>query len=207
MRAFGYLIVTILAALFAVGGAYAQSPAAPGKARHLAMRLVAETVTPAAGQAVTLALDTRPEPGWHGYWQNPGDAGFPATFTWTMPSGVTVGEPVYPVPGTLLMAGLMNYVFEAPYAPLVTLQVPAGLAAGTSLPVRLHAQYLVCTKTLCVPEEADLSLDLTIGDGAMIAAGSVITEGVEADALGLGRSRQEQKAAWAKEFRDKQKKN
>ncbi|MEG3149669.1 protein-disulfide reductase DsbD family protein [Sphingomonas sp. ZT3P38] len=170
MRAFGYLIVTILAALFAAGGAHAQSPAAPGKARHLAMRLVAETVTPAAGQAVTLALDTRPEPGWHGYWQNPGDAGFPATLTWVLPRGVTVGEPVYPVPGTLLMAGLMNYVFEAPYAPLVTLQMPAGLAAGTSLPVRLHAQYLVCTKTLCVPEEADLSLDLTIGDGAVAPA-------------------------------------
>ncbi len=133
------------------------------------MRLVAETMTPAAGQDVTLALDSRPEPGWHGYWQNPGDAGFPATLKWTLPKDVTVGEPAYPVPGMLLMAGLMNYVFEAPYAPLVTLKVPAGLAAGTSLPVKLHAQYLVCTKTLCVPEEADLSVDLTVGDGAVPA--------------------------------------
>jgi DsbC/DsbD-like thiol-disulfide interchange protein/cytochrome c biogenesis protein CcdA len=169
MRALGYLIVTIMAALAAVAGVQAQGPAAPGKPKHLAMRLVAETATPAAGQDVTLALDTRPEAGWHGYWQNPGDAGFPATLTWILPKGATVGEPAYPVPGTLLMAGLMNYVFEAPYAPLVTLKVPAGLAAGTPLPVKLHAQYLVCTKTLCVPEDAELSLDLTVGDGTVPA--------------------------------------
>jgi DsbC/DsbD-like thiol-disulfide interchange protein/cytochrome c biogenesis protein CcdA len=170
MRALGYLIVTFMAALAAIAvPASAQTPGALGKGPHLAMRLVAETMTPAAGQDVTLALDSRPEPGWHGYWQNPGDAGFPATLTWTLPKDVTVGEPAYPVPGMLLMAGLMNYVFEAPYAPLVTLKVPAGLAAGTSLPVKLHAQYLVCTKTLCVPEEADLSVDLTVGDGTVPA--------------------------------------
>ncbi|MFA6112768.1 MAG: protein-disulfide reductase DsbD domain-containing protein [Sphingomonas sp.] len=169
MRALGYLIVTFMAALAALAGAHAEGPAALGKGPHLAIRLVAETTTPAAGQDVTLALDSRPEPGWHGYWQNPGDAGFPATLKWTLPKDVAVGEPAYPVPGMLLMAGLMNYVFEAPYAPLVTLKVPAGLATGTSLPVKLHAQYLVCTKTLCVPEEADLSVDLIVGDGAVSA--------------------------------------
>lgn len=47
---------------------------------------------------------------------------------------------------------------------------------------------------------------LSIGDGAMVAAGSVITENIEADALALARTRQEQKADWAKAFRDKQKK-
>lgn len=169
MRAFGYLIVTMLAAMFAAASAPAEAPGALGKGPHLAMRLVAETMTPAAGQDVTLALDSRPEPGWHGYWQNPGDAGFPATLKWTLPKGVAAGEPAYPVPGMLLMAGLMNYVFEAPYAPLVTLRIPAGLAPGTALPVKLHAQYLVCTKTVCVPEEADLSVDLTVGDGAVAA--------------------------------------
>lgn len=46
---------------------------------------------------------------------------------------------------------------------------------------------------------------LTIGDGAMIAAGSVVTEDVKADALVLGRARQEEKPDWAKAFRGKQK--
>ena len=40
-----------------------------------------------------------------------------------------------------------------------------------------------------------------IGDGALIAAGSVITRDVPADALGLGRAKQENKEAWAKQRR------
>lgn len=45
---------------------------------------------------------------------------------------------------------------------------------------------------------------LNIGDGAMIAAGSVVTEDVQSDALVLARSRQEEKSDWAKNFRAKQ---
>ncbi len=45
-----------------------------------------------------------------------------------------------------------------------------------------------------------------VGDGAMVAAGSVITENVEADALAVARTRQAHKEDWAKAFRDKHKK-
>ena len=170
MRALGYLIVTMLLAICAPVGARANGLGAPNGPKHLAMRLVAETMNPAAGKEVTLALDTRPAPGWHGYWQNPGDAGFPASFDWKLPAGASAGEPAYPIPGTLLIAGLMNYVFEAPYAPLVTLKVPAGLAPGTALPIKVHGAYLVCSQTVCVPEAADLSLDLVVGDGTVMPA-------------------------------------
>src|SRR3546814_1925139 len=71
------------------------------------------------------------------------------------------------LPISLLIAGLMNHVFEKPYAPLVTLSIPAGLARGTMLPIRLHTDYLVCTDQICVPEAADLATILTIGDGAI----------------------------------------
>ncbi|AOH86729.1 thiol:disulfide interchange protein [Sphingomonas panacis] len=168
MRVLHYLFVTVLA-FFAASAAHADAPGAIGDGPHLAIRLVAESTTPTGGSTVTLALDTRPEPGWHGYWQNPGDAGFPAKLDWSLPKGATADAPVYPVPERLLVAGLMNYVFEKPYAPLVTLHVPAGLAAGTALPVKLHMSYLVCTQTVCVPESADLAIDLTVGTGAVTA--------------------------------------
>ncbi|MFC3580633.1 protein-disulfide reductase DsbD family protein [Sphingomonas hylomeconis] len=167
MRRFWVMFVTLWAILAPLSPAAAADTLPLGGTQHLAIALVAESQRPAAGSRVTLALDTRPELGWHGYWSNPGDAGFPATLAWTLPKGVTAGAPAYPVPGTLLIAGLMNYVFEKPYAPLVTLTVPAGLSPGTRLPVRLKMNYLVCTKTLCVPEAADLALDLAVGDGAV----------------------------------------
>jgi len=166
MRSLRCVLMTVLLAMcgFASGPVLAES--LNGSSQHLMMTLVAESDHPKAGAPLTIALATTPEKGWHGYWRNPGDAGFPATFDWTLPTGAKAGDPEWPVPTTLLIAGLMNYVYEAPYAPLVTIQVPAGLAAGTKFPIRLKTSYLVCSATICVPEEKALSLDLTIGDGA-----------------------------------------
>ena len=134
-----------------------------GKGPHVAIDLVAETDRPAAGSEITLALASVPQKGWHAYWENPGDAGLPAKARWTLPEGVTAGPIRYPVPQRLTIAGLMNYVFEAPFAPLVTLKVPAD--AKGALPIRLDLSYLVCTDSLCVPEKATLATTLTVGDG------------------------------------------
>ncbi|KQM67502.1 thiol:disulfide interchange protein [Sphingomonas sp. Leaf17] len=161
MRAFGFGIVTLVLALLL---------GTPAGAQHLRMRMVAESAVPRSGQEVTIALATVPEKGWHGYWRNPGDAGFAPSYAWTLPSGASMSDPEWPVPTTLIVAGLMNYVYEAPYAPLVRFRVPAGLAVGTPLPVRLKTSYLVCTDTVCVPESQELALTLRVGDGAISPA-------------------------------------
>jgi bifunctional UDP-N-acetylglucosamine pyrophosphorylase/glucosamine-1-phosphate N-acetyltransferase len=44
---------------------------------------------------------------------------------------------------------------------------------------------------------------VTVGDGAVVGAGSVITEDVEADALAVERSEQKGVAGWAKRFRER----
>ena len=44
---------------------------------------------------------------------------------------------------------------------------------------------------------------MTIGDGAIVGAGSVITEDVEADSLAVERSEQKGIAGWAKRFRER----
>ncbi len=120
--------------------------------RHVAITLVPETARPAAGSTVTLAFDSRPAPEWHGYWRNPGDAGIETQLQWTLPQGVNAGKLRYPVPERLIVGGLMNYVYEAPFAQLVDLTIPAGLAPGTKLSVSVKADYLVCTREICVPE-------------------------------------------------------
>ena len=135
--------------------------------RHVAIDLVAESARPAAGSTVTLALDSRPEKGWHGYWKNGGDAGIETQLAWTLPDGVTAGPLRYPVPGRLLVGGLMNYVYEAPFAQLVDVTIPKELATGTRLPITVKADYLVCTEEICVPETQTLSTELVVGDGAV----------------------------------------
>ncbi|WP_312488093.1 protein-disulfide reductase DsbD family protein [Sphingomonas sp.] len=168
MRGWFYILMTALFMTVATAPVMADSapPLAPG-AIHLPMRLVPETATPRAGSTVTLAIAATPDKGWHGYWKNGGDAGLPPEAHWTLPSGVTAGALRYPVPGRLKIAGLMNYVYERPFALLVDLSVPAGLTAGTALPVSVKLDYLVCTDTICVPESQTLSTRLTVGDGAI----------------------------------------
>ena len=65
----------------------------------------------------------------------------------------------------------------------------------------------VIGREVFVGSNSALVAPVSIGDGAMIAAGSVVTEDVAADALAFGRARQEAKAEWAKSFRAKQKKS
>ncbi len=162
VRHFLFVLMTLFA--FAAMPAAAQLGTGP---RHIAMELVPETASPAAGSKVTLAIVANPEAGWHGYWKNGGDAGVETKLDWTLPSGVTAGPIVYPVPGRLLLFGLMNYVYEKQFTLFVDLNIPAGLAKGTRLPVSAKAIYLVCTTEVCVPESRTLSTEVTVGDGAI----------------------------------------
>ncbi|MCW2337541.1 DsbC/DsbD-like thiol-disulfide interchange protein/cytochrome c biogenesis protein CcdA [Sphingobium sp. B2D3A] len=179
----------LLAALLVGPAAFAQSaaPADGGAfgqrgAPNITASLIAETDRPAAGSTVTLAIVMKPKAGWHGYWGNPGDAGQGMQVAWDLPTGtgLKIGDFRYPVPDRLLIAGLMNHVYEHDYAVLVDLAVPAGLSAGTVLPVRGKARWLACTDAICVPEQGEIATTLTIGDGATTAASRKVFDGFRA---------------------------
>ena len=159
-------IFLFLIALFASIPAQAQLPGAPLK---VTANLEAETTAPAAGGKVTLAFIMRPEPKWHGYWKNGGDAGVGMNLEWELPAGVTAGELRYPVPTTLIMSGLMNYVYEKPYTLLVDLTIGAEFKPGTKLPIKVNGLWLACDDRVCVPQEDNLMVDLTVGDGNVSA--------------------------------------
>src|SRR3954453_4224582 len=112
------------------------------QARGIEPQLMAEGPAPPAGE-VELAIHMRTAPGWHGYWENPGDAGLPMDVQWQLPKGFSGGPLQYPVPTRLTVAGIMNYVFDHEYAVLVRLSVPPG-ARGT-IPIRAQAHWLACT--------------------------------------------------------------
>jgi bifunctional UDP-N-acetylglucosamine pyrophosphorylase/glucosamine-1-phosphate N-acetyltransferase len=47
---------------------------------------------------------------------------------------------------------------------------------------------------------------VTVKDGAMVAAGSTLTQDVEQDALAVGRSKERILSKWAKKYRERNKK-
>lgn len=147
--------------LFALIAAPAAAQLAP---RQNAIRpeLIAEAPAVPGGE-VELAVLMHTKPGWHGYWLNPGDAGLPMKIDWQLPQGASLAPLRFPVPDRLLVAGIVNYVYERDHAILTRLKVPAD-AKGT-LPIRASAQWLACTDKVCVPERGEFSLDLPIGTG------------------------------------------
>ena len=133
---------------------------------NTSIELLLESPEPAPGKPVAALIRLTPRPGWHSYWSNPGDAGAPTRLVWTLPPGTPAPpEPRYPVPETLLVSGLMNHVYSGPAALLTEITPPADLAPGASFPVTLKADWLICSDTQCVPEDATLSLSVRLGSG------------------------------------------
>jgi DsbC/DsbD-like thiol-disulfide interchange protein/cytochrome c biogenesis protein CcdA len=144
-----------LLALVAAPPAFAQP-----RVNAIQPELVAEGPALAGGE-VDLAIVMHTRKGWHGYWQNPGDAGLPMAVKWELPTGFEAGPLRYPVPTRLEIAGLMNYVYERDYAVLVRLKVPAAVTG--SVLIRAQARWLACTDKVCVPEQGSFSLILPTG--------------------------------------------
>ena len=149
-------LLLFLIGLFLSGAAEAQ----PG--RHMDVRLVPETAAASAGTTISVAFVMHPQPGWHGYWRNPGDAGAEPRVTWRLPEGWTADPLQYPVPGRLIVAGLMNYVFDSDHALLATLHVPASAELDATFPIDARLDYLVCTEEVCVPETATVTANLVV---------------------------------------------
>jgi len=142
-------------------------PGSVVQAAHIRANLEAETPTPAPGGGTTLALRMTPEKDWHGYWLNPGDAGAPVSIDWMLPPGVKVGPLRYPVPQRLIVAGLMNYVYERPYALLMPVSIAKSVAPGTRLRLTGRARWLACSPSICVPERAQVAIELIAGRGVV----------------------------------------
>ena len=137
------------------------------EAKKIAASLVAEG--PAQpGETLYVAIHFRPvSEEWHGYWSNPGDAGYGMELEWSLPDGWQAGTPLYPVPRRLLISGLMNHVYEGEYAVLVPVTVPHNARLGQAVQIGLDAQWLACTDEICVPQNGAMSVAVAVGgDGA-----------------------------------------
>ncbi|WP_343042851.1 protein-disulfide reductase DsbD family protein [Sphingomonas lacunae] len=166
-------LAQLMLALLLMPTVAAAQPLAQGmagaSAPHIRAEFIAESDRPAPGRTIDVAISMIPEPTWHGYWLNGGDAGFGMQVTWSLPPGVAIGKLAYPTPETLVIAGLMNHVYERPYALIAPLTVDPNVAPGTRLPIRGEANWLACTDQVCVPERGAFTLTLIAGDGAVSA--------------------------------------
>ena len=135
---------------------------APASARESAPVISAHTtatlITDAdahGDQPFRAALRLRLAPGWHSYWQNPGDAGVAPDLAFAPP--VTAGPIAWPAPQIVAEGPVITYAYTGDLVLPVTMTAPPGAVA-----LRAHATWLACQR-ICVPEEGDFAIDLPSG--------------------------------------------
>lgn len=157
--------IAVFAAFVMAGGALAQDADGSREARYGDANIAADLLAdgmPRAGQEWMLALRFTPSSDeWHGYWANPGDAGQGMQLTLNLPAGWEAGEPLYPVPETLVQqlpnSAIMNHIYKGTHAVLVPVRVPDDAVIDGLPLVTGHVEYLACTDKICVPQDAVLS--------------------------------------------------
>jgi DsbC/DsbD-like thiol-disulfide interchange protein len=122
-----------------------------------------------------------PQPGWHGYWSNPGESGLAPVVKWTAPPGIRFGPLQHPAPSLLRVMGLASYVHAGPHVLLVRMTVDPNLPVGTVLPVIADVSWAACSDKLCVPQKARLSLQMKVGGGSPSADAALLRRALAAE--------------------------
>jgi suppressor for copper-sensitivity B len=153
----------LLAALFALAagplhgaaGAWHQD----GPAR---VRLISEAAVASRDGELRLGLHFRLDPGWHVYWKNSGDAGYPPTVAFAPAPGLGAIDLLYPAPQRFeLPGGLLAFGYEDEMVYPVRARLTG--APGERLRLAADLDYLVC-EVDCIPYRSLLTLDLPLGD-------------------------------------------
>lgn len=119
------------------------------------------------GEPGFIGVEYTIQPGWHIYWENPGESGIPTEVNLALPEGMTAEATRYPGPHSFLMPGdLINYGYEGQ----TTLLVPVTVSDAPSGTVTASTRWLVCRDEQCVPGRATLTLDLPAAEPLDVTA-------------------------------------
>jgi len=150
--------VALTAALAGVARAQESRDSGP----RVAANLVSESRNIVPGRPLHLGLLQQIQPGWHAYWSNPGESGLPTTIDWSLPPEFKAGPILWPTPERFTYGPVVGYGYREQVLLPVIVEVPADLRPGASVTLSAHVSWLACSE-ICVPEEADLSILLSVG--------------------------------------------
>jgi thiol:disulfide interchange protein DsbD len=163
-------------AIFLIGGA---APLHAKSSEGVAASLVLDASSPlVAGQqfTVTVVLDLRP--GWHTYWQYPGDSGIPTKVEWHLPEGWTAGPIEFATPHQYSEPGdMIVYGYEKQQLLRAIITPPREIRADQTFELKASVSWLAC-KELCVPGSAEVSCEIAAPTNRLVRLlSSYVSEG------------------------------
>jgi len=151
----------------------------------VAVDLVADSRSIAAGETIELAFAFRIEPRWHIYWVNAGASGVATEIRTRAPEGFEIGAIRWPTPRSFSGEEGITYGYEGQVALFLPVTAPDELPDGP-VELRFDIDWLVC-RVVCLTGSArrtiqlNASSDETVEDGAMLTddAPSLVRRAIE----------------------------
>lgn len=128
------------------------------------VRLITPYRTAPRDGEIRLGLHYKLAPGWHVYWKNSGDAGFPPVVVFGKAEGLDGPELLWPAPERFELPGdlvAFGYENEVVYPIRGRLRQPS----GDTLKLSADVDYLVC-EVDCIPYRYTLTLDQPLAEGS-----------------------------------------
>ncbi|MDR2863775.1 MAG: thioredoxin family protein [Puniceicoccales bacterium] len=138
--------------------------------------ILADHAAVSPGQTLYLGLHLVSRPGWHTYWKNPGESGFPASIEWKSTTQAKTGDWLWPAPKEFVQGGIRSAIIENDAIILIPLSVAPDVKSGESVTLSGTLSWLECNETTCVPQEAALTLTLPVQSAAIPANTALFTK-------------------------------
>ncbi len=155
-----WVTVSVAAAQFELPGARTFG----GQRKHTKARLVLSHDSAQPGETIFAAVELTMDPGWHTYWQSPGDSGQATEIHWGSSRQFAPGEIQWPVPERFTTPDelkLTTFVYHQRAVLLVPIQIAREAAAGTNELTAL-VKWLEC-EVACIPGSNTVRASLVIG--------------------------------------------
>jgi DsbC/DsbD-like thiol-disulfide interchange protein len=134
--------------------------------RLVRVDLLADRAAIRPGETFTLGVKLTVDRGWHIYWENPGDSGFPTKATISGPEDFEIGDLRFPAPERDVAEGdIVTYIHRGEVMLVADVRVPRELAQGfgpgSKVTFEIEASWLVCTD-VCFPGSGKARLEVPI---------------------------------------------
>jgi thiol:disulfide interchange protein DsbD len=128
------------------------------------------------GESFLLGVKFNIKPGWHIYWQNPGDSGAPPVFRWFESEILSYSKPYWPPPKVKKVGPFVNIGYEREVILPIKVDFKGlndnqeSVLGRSSQLISLDGtvEYLAC-KEDCVPGSSEVHLDLAVGESSKVS--------------------------------------
>lgn len=129
------------------------SPSLHASETPVKAELIYDATAVQPGKPLWVAIRLTLEEGWHAYWKNPGDAGFPISVNWELPSGYQAGPLLWPTPQRFDSQSIIGYGYEGEVLLLTEILLPNEV---TTPNIGASLKWLACSDEACLPGQAEL---------------------------------------------------